>query len=234
MTEKKIEIDLDTQETQDISRAVSPWPERATALVVQDEPGYLKGATLLQEIKALRGQVDAAFDPIIKAANRAHRQALESKKGVEAPLVQAERTIKGAMGDYAEEQRRKQREAARAAAEAARKAQEEARRAERLKTQKAQEKAAQRVEAAVEAAHEAQAIADQAAPPVAKGVSTSLRWSAKVDDLLALVGFVAQNPHFIGLVQANETALNALARAQKADLSIPGVRAVGQNTVTVR
>lgn len=69
-----------------------------------------------------------------------------------------------------------------------------------------------------------------------KGTGTSARstWSAEVEDLLKLVQFVAANPQFIGLLQANATALNAQAKSLKASMQIPGVKAVEKVGLAVR
>jgi hypothetical protein len=56
-------------------------------------------------------------------------------------------------------------------------------------------------------------------------------WSGEVTDLKALVKYVAKNPQFIGLLQINQTALNAQARALKGTMAIPGVRPVNNRVV---
>jgi hypothetical protein len=210
------------------------WPERAKALIVTTDEEYAAGATLLQEIKSLRNQVNAAFDPIIKAAHATHKKAISSKKEVEAPLETAERAIKGTMGEWAAEKERLRLQAEREAAEAARKAQDALDRAEALKTKVARERAAEAARAAQIEKEETSKVAAAASKTKAKGVSTSKRYSAQVHDLGALIKFVSANPSFRNLLEPNMTALNGLARAQKDHFSIPGVRAVGEVSVSVR
>lgn len=74
-----------------------------------------------------------------------------------------------------------------------------------------------------------------AAAPRPAGISAPREnWSAEVDDLHALVTFVAANPGMLNLVQANTVALNQMARAQKQLLKIPGVRPKNNPTISVR
>lgn len=72
------------------------------------------------------------------------------------------------------------------------------------------------------------------APRLASGISTRSTWKAEVTDMLALVKFVAENPDWIGLLSANQSALNAAARAQKSALKIGGVKAVPVATMAAR
>jgi hypothetical protein len=71
-----------------------------------------------------------------------------------------------------------------------------------------------------------------AAPPIrvevpkTEGLVSRQNWSAEVLDLVKLVRFVAARPEFIGLLQANQTALNQTARTHKGALEIDGVRFV--------
>jgi hypothetical protein len=65
-------------------------------------------------------------------------------------------------------------------------------------------------------------------PPKAAGASTARPWKAAVDthgDLLLLIKHVAAHPEYSNLLTLNQTALNALAKAQGANLNLPGVRA---------
>ena len=61
------------------------------------------------------------------------------------------------------------------------------------------------------------------ATPVVSGISYRTTYSARVTDKAKLVAFVAANPSFLNLVQADSVALNALARSLKTGMQIPGV-----------
>ncbi|MEX3859676.1 hypothetical protein AB3X94_37435 [Paraburkholderia sp. BR10923] len=71
-------------------------------------------------------------------------------------------------------------------------------------------------------------------PAKVQGVSTRQVWTAECTDLHALVAYVAAHPEYLNLLQINQTALTALAKAQKKALAIPGVRAFDKGTVAVR
>jgi hypothetical protein len=105
------------------------WPERAAALKVTDAESYTAGGELLKAIKALRNRIADTFDTHIKRAHEAHKALVKEKADAEAPLTQAEGTIKRALIAYTEAEERKRREEERRLAEEARKA-EEARRLE--------------------------------------------------------------------------------------------------------
>jgi hypothetical protein len=64
--------------------------------------------------------------------------------------------------------------------------------------------------------------------PVQKSRLTAGRenWNAQVTDLMALVRAVAAGTASINYLEANMTALNQIARAQKSTMSVPGVKAV--------
>lgn len=222
--------------TVQVKAEVEPWPERAKVLVVTDDASYMQGAGMLADIKGLRRKVNDAFDPIIEAAHQTHKKAVASKREVEHPLVTAEGIIKDSMGGYAERLERERRERERAAEQAAREAAEAARKAAEAA---ARENARpQTVERAAEKAAAAEAVAQQAAEqaaeierPKAAGTAAVKTWSAQVTDLRALIQHVAAHPEFTNLLVANDTALNALARAQKEGFSMPGVRAVSKTSI---
>lgn len=234
--------------TQAVRAEVEPWPERAKALVVNDDASYQVGAALLGDIKGLRRKVDQTLDPIIEAAHRTHKQALASKKEVEAPLVLAENTIKSAMAAHVERVEAERRRVEREAQEAARKAEQERLAAEAAARKAAEVAARENARPATQAkvdiaAEEARVRAEQAqaeaqrrldaavaaAPkPAASGAAAATTWSAQVVDMGALIEFIAVNPQYRNLVLPNETALNALARAQKEGFNMPGVRAVSK------
>jgi len=210
---------------------VETWPERAKALTVVDDRAYITAGDLLIDIKGLRKQIDDTFDPVIKKAHEAHKAAVAAKKGVEAPLVQAEDIIKAGMGTYNREKEHRLREQqARLAAER-RKQEEEARLAEAVA-----------LESAGDAEVTEAVLAQPIIVPVVKipnearvaGISHRENWRAEVVDVLALVKFIAQRPEFVNLVQPNMPALNSLAKAQRSALNVPGVRAVSESVVAAR
>lgn len=213
------------------------WPERARALKVTDDASYASAAEVLKGIKALRGEVDATFDPIVKAAFDAHRTAVAQKRKAETPLTEAEGIIKGALTAYSVEQERLRRQEA-ARLQAIADAEEETRRLEQA--------AAMELEgnefgdtALVEEAH---ALINQpiAATPIAplpkatpavSGISHRTTYAAEVINLGALVQHIAKHPNLLPLLKVDMAALNAQARSLKDSLSLPGVRVIKTNSV---
>lgn len=207
-------------------------PDQAEGLTIETAKQFLHAGEFLRNIKALRGEIDDAFDPIIKKAHEAHKEAIDQKKKVEAPLVRAELIVKPKIAIYLQEEERKRQEA------------------ELLAQKKAWDEAEhqQLVEASLlnELGETDLANAKLAEPPVvptvilprsvppAPGISMRQNWSAKVTDLQALVKAVAEFKVPIQAILANQTFLNQQARAMKNALNYPGVRAVADNNVSAR
>lgn len=95
----------------------------------------------------------------------------------------------------------------------------------------------------IEAAHEECAHIEMAAavvpsavvsaPAAPKGTSLRGKWKARVIDKQRVVAFVAANPHFLEILDVNESALNKLAGALQKKLPIDGVEPYEDFTVAV-
>ena len=94
----------------EVKTKVDNFPQQAKNLSVATKEEYESAATFLKDIKVLRKQVKETFDPIVKKASDAHREAVRQRKIHEEPLETAERLIKNKMGYYVQEEERKQRE----------------------------------------------------------------------------------------------------------------------------
>lgn len=231
-----IELVVDNAKTSEVTQRALTWPEQARAIRVADPLSYAKAADLLVSIKGLRGEVNAAFDPIIADANKVHKTACEKKRQAEAPLVEAEGLIKSAMADYNTEQERVRR------AEEQRLEQEARQREE---TRRLDEAAALEREGharnAPELVQEAQDLIERPIPampvsvartvPKVAGIVHRDNWSARVVSLPALIKFVAAHPEHQNLLAPNTAALNSLARSMKSNLKIDGVQAVNTPSV---
>ena len=66
-----------------------------------------------------------------------------------------------------------------------------------------------------------------------ESVSTRTIWRAELTDKLALVQHVAANPHLVHLLEVYMPAANAMARAQREAMSIPGLVAVSETVRAV-
>jgi hypothetical protein len=194
-----------------IENKVNPAIAEAQAMVISNNPQYIKATDFLKAIKALEKEVEAAFDPAIEAAHRSHKIAIEQKDKYFKPLINAEKLIKGKIGDFlAEEERKRKEEEEKLRREAEKKEAELKKKAEAARAN-GNEKAAEKYE---EKANNV--IAPTLAPTVekVKGVTFSDLWYAEVVDLKLL-------PKEYMLPDMPK--LNKLAEAMKDSVVVPGV-----------
>lgn len=233
----------------------------AHAIEVVDPASFARAGEMLQTIKAYLRRVADVFGPIVEAAHRAHKTAVEQRKGLEAHALQAEGVLKRRLAVYEQEQERLRRAAEEAARrererleaeERARVAAEEARL--RREAEEAQLAAAVAAEQAgdtetAERLVAAPVVAPPVAPrqvfvppaaamvpprPQADGVSFRDQYRAEVVSLLELVRAVAAGRAPLTLVQANQVALNGMARSLRGAMDVPGVRVVTERIAAVR
>jgi hypothetical protein len=80
---------------------------QANAITISDQDGYEgAGAFLTGTIKAVLAAIAETFDPIDEAQKAARKVTIAQRKRHEAPLIEAQKIIKAAMGVYVIEQRR--------------------------------------------------------------------------------------------------------------------------------
>lgn len=209
--------------------------ERARAAIIRDQASYDAAVELARAIKDLRAEAEAHHRPVIDAALRAHRAALEAFRRIDEPLKAAEQEIKRRLAAWTSEQERIRLEAERRAREEAERLRAEAIEA-RIERMEAAGASPEEVAAAIREAEQLPAIAPRVGATYerAAGVATQRRYRAEVFDLASLVRFAASHPAQEGLLQPNMPALNALARARGESLRIPGVRVVVEESVSIR
>lgn len=219
-----------TPDTTQLRNEESSWLTEAQKHKVTDQESLDQAGVLLQSIKAARKRIEETLGPIIKKAHETHGSLVSLRKQLEEPFEKAERMVKVELVNYTEKERERIATEQRQKEEAARKAAEDERlaRAQQLQNQGRQAEAEAELDTPVVV--ETPVVA----APRASGVSVGGRWKARVDSPLALIKFVAEHPEYVNLVQANETALNDLARAQQAAMAIPGVTAFREATASVR
>ncbi|HCU25404.1 MAG TPA: hypothetical protein DF383_10315 [Deltaproteobacteria bacterium] len=187
-------------------------PDQARAIQITDTNTYTKAGELLLAIKDLRKEIDATFDPIVKKAHEAHKEAVAQKKKVEAPLAEAEGIIKPRIAAYQAEQERIRREEEARLREEARKREEEERLALALEAEK---------EGMPEVAEEILEVPAFVPPPVVpsstpkvSGISTRTVWKHRIinADLLPRQ-----------YLMPDEKALAAHGRALGSRAKVPGV-----------
>lgn len=210
--------------------------ERAALLKIEDQPGYDVAVDFLKGVKALRNEAEAHHRPVIDAAHKAHKAAVDALKRIDVPLEQAERLIKGTMAAWTLEQERIRR----AEEDRLRLEQEKAREAE-LEAQLEQAEAEGANETEVLAMIEQAAMAPAPPPPTvapvykpAAGVAVRKTYAAEVTSLRLLIQHVAQRPDLEYLLAADLPKLNQLARMQGVGLRIPGVKVIEKSSVAVR
>ncbi len=217
---------------QDLAQQVPGWEHIARTLEVVDQPSLQRAGNYIQAVKALEQQADEVFDPIIRKAHEAHREAIAQKRKITDPLVQAETALKSKMGAYLEQERQAREEEERQLRAEAERMAAEQREAE---IEQAEAAGASREEISVlaQAPVYVPPVVRPAAPKVA-GLSSREIWRAEVTDLIALVRHVAQNPHLVNLLQPNMVAVNSMARAMRGSMNLPGIRPIRDNGIAVR
>lgn len=208
------------------------WPERARQTVITCGESYTAAGELILGIKALRKRIGDVFDPHIKRAFESHRALTREKADAEAPLIEAERLLKERLVTYTEAQERIRREAQRQADEEARRREEDDRlaRAAAMETE-GQQYGDTGLVAEAHALLEAPPLPVAAAPvpkatPKVAGITMRTDYTCQLDNLGALVQYVAKHPQFLNLLTFNQTAGTALARAQRDQMRVPGLRVV--------
>lgn len=111
---------------QELEKRALSLPEKAKAIIVNDDWSLSRANKVLVYIKGIRKEISDFCDPNIDRLHKAHKEALAQKKKFEQPLIEAEGYIKTQIASYMAELERKRREAE----EAARKAEEERKRLE--------------------------------------------------------------------------------------------------------
>lgn len=205
--------------TRDIEHKATTLDSEARELVIVTEQDYRDADRFGRAARDLLKAIDEAFDPVIEAAHKSHKAALEAKKKQAAPVEAVKKIVADKMGAwYRAEQAR--------VAEERRKAEEEARlKAEEEALRVAEELTAQGMHAAAEAALEepvVERVVVVEAPKI-EGVIYREVWSADVVSLMELVKAVASGAAPIAYLEANQTALNGAARVYKNTFRIPGV-----------
>lgn len=229
--------------------------ESANAIIIDSQQMLELARDELKEIKAVKDDFEAKRN----AARKPHRDALadidERLKEPRQFLDDAEKVVRGAISNWLAEQER--------IAAQARRAAEEAERQRRLEAAAAAEKARKESEAAAAAAQaeqdfdrrrEAEARAADAAAaaqaasveavvshqvaaapePKVSGVSGRKNYSAECVSILELAAYIVSNPQYANLLKIDQTALNALARAQKEMFKLPGCKLLTKTVTVVR
>lgn len=208
--------------------------EQTKVIKIIDQPTYDAAASLLlDKIKPFRKRWQQYWDDVKKPAWAAY-QAIQSKFNEgDKPLEAAEIAVKQEIRRWEAEQERVRQELQRKAEADAREREEE----ERLQAATLAEEAGATEDEVQEVLN---APTMSVAPPVeptyqkAVGVSSRENWKAKVTDMKKLCAAIAKGQAPVTYVLANESALNARAKADKQTLNIPGVVAYNESVISGR
>lgn len=223
---------MDTTEALDIVQQV----DVLCAARLVDALAYTAATGLLKTVKGFQSEIKTYYEPRKAQAKAVHQQYCDDERERLLPLTTAESLLKRSLLAYDEEQARIQREEQRWLEEMARKQEEERRLAEAAALEmegnasddpellfQANELITQPIETPL--------VSVARATPKIAGVAYRENWKAECVSLLQLVRHVAEHPEHLNLLQANGTALNQLARAQKSGLKLPGVRIICEKNI---
>jgi hypothetical protein len=203
------------QAVKDVTTTALTIPNQAKAIkVIENNKQYEKAGALLLNINDLMKKIDATFDPIIKKAHETHREAIQQKNSVTAPLTQAAAYIKPLMVSFTRRE-------------------EEKRLAEERRLQEEQKKKEEeaRLEGAITAesmgdTETAEALLDMNIRPAAvvvpktvsaiKGLATQKIWKWRIDNAELI-------PREYMMV--DESKIGKIVKALKDQTKIPGITA---------
>ena len=203
---------------------------RADSFAIATPDEYQASGELLRTIKAKQKEVSSTRTGITKPMDDAKKRVMGLFKPVAERLDSAESTIKAAMLTFS-------------------RAEEERQRAEQVERDRLAEIERKRLEARSNTARDKgdepkaavleEAATQVAAPPPppptkAAGVHTVTTWSAELTDKMELIKAAATNPSLAPYLSVDMTKLNSLARNLKAEMDIPGIRAVSTTNVSAR
>ncbi len=214
----------------ELEKRVLSLPVQAVEIKVIDQETLSLATNFVLSLKALQKEIDEAFDPIIRAAHKAHKEALDQKKKFELPLLKAEGIVKPKIAAYIQEQERKRKEAER-----------ERLRAEQEK-RRLEEEALQR---ALEAERRALAEKDEASRKIAQAEAEKiLIQAADEEKRIVPASFIPEVPKTEGLAMRenwdfevvdeaaipreylipNEVKIRRVVKTLKDKTNIPGIR----------
>lgn len=197
----------------------------AQLAVVESQETYDAGVEAAQKIRNIRKFFSGLLDPLIKSADNTHKVAIQTKRDVDQPLVNAELIWKQKLTGYEVQQRRIEEETRRR-----KDAEHEQRQREMAEAMAADAKAKGATKAEQAAIKEE--VVSEPPPPVqstftrSTAVSSRETWTGEVTNFMELVKAVAAKKVGLNVLKVNQSGLNGLATANKNQLNVPGVKAV--------
>jgi hypothetical protein len=208
---------------------------RARALVkIETQQQADDASAVLAEISQVRKAIKAEFEPMIKSASAALDAVRKRFREADYPLEQAEKSLRGALADFAERERLRAEEEARKQAEEAAKRIEE-RIEEELDSVTDPELARAILDRGYE---ELNAVMAAPAPPKPATSAATFRevWRGRVVNVRELCRAIADGRAPESLVEVRMSEVNKLASVHREQLStlVPGLQAFKQTVTTVK
>lgn len=207
--------------------------EAAEAITVKDQATYDTAVGMGKALSLMKAANAEHHDPMIRAANLAHKETTKAKKRWGEPIESALSTLRTKCAGHVRQQQELERKET-LRLEAEKKKRDEAaalREAERLEKAGADKET---VDNAMTEPAPAPPPPPAAAPRVAarKGVSVRKNWKVKVTDPMKLIRAVAEGKANASLVVPDMQALNKLAKALEKNFDVPGVEAFDDATAS--
>jgi hypothetical protein len=223
-------------ETTEVETKALTIVDQAKAVKVMDAVTYTAAGALWKAIGDMIKEVKDTFDPICEKLHVAHREATTKRSKYLDPLTAAQKSVKGLMSAYDQEQDRLRREEQARLEAIARKQEEERRLQEAIEAEEAMKAQGATKEAAAEVAQQvietpvyvAPVVIPKAVPKMQGGPVYREIWSAECVDIVMLCRAVAEGKASRECVLPNMPTLNKMATALKSTMNIPGVRAASR------
>lgn len=211
-----------TPEAEPLTQETNEIVSQSKDLVIANTEHYKEASNDLMRIKGVMKRIKELFDPIVEKANEAHKAACAARKSLTDPLEKAEKSIKGAMRVYDDEQER-----------IAKVLEERLRKEAEAKAAAEKQNIIDQADIALElgADDEAeelltQADAVQALTPLVNantvsvsGIAKKITWKARVVNQKAVPTYFGE----IEIRTVNQAQLNKIAQMTSGSAKIPGV-----------
>jgi len=212
----------------------NPLVASAKAMEISNKEQHGIALLIFDKLAKREKECTKFFSDLKEPINKARQALLDKEHAVLDPLKEAKAIVSRKAAAWTIEQERLAKEQEAALAAQAQKDSEDRllAEAELLQAEGSKEQA----EDLLNQPQERTIVKVEAEVATVKGIGTTTRWHAVVLDKMKLIQFVAKNPAWIHLLDANLPTLNRLAQAQKEQLekSIEGVRAVKESGLSRR
>ncbi len=218
------QLTLISPETTELEVEKSSIVKRANDLTIASADEHAVALLMLKDVATAQRKVQELFKDPKAAAHAAHKSITEAEGKLLGPLAEARGIISRKATTYELEEQRKAEEEAKRLQEEARQAEEKRQIEDAILAEASGDKA--QAEEILAAPVEVATV--KPIPQIARmsGITSRTNYKGEVEDLLVLVKHVAANPHLIGLLEVNQTGLNAYAKAMKEGFKMPGCRLV--------